>query len=232
MTEDRDPAVDRGLEALAGHEGPEIPEALERELAALAPVKPRAPRRELLVLVALSLLYAAGIVGVLGVRRDLAALPTGWTVAYGAMWLFAFVAIAYLVVVPKRGAVMPRVRLAGWIAAIAAVGLIGFGFFGAREASHATPLACLRRGHACLEIGLVTAAAPLALALLVLRGTLPVGSRRAALAIGAAAGSLGGLALHFHCPVGDRWHLGLVHGGVVLLAAGLAGLAAFVRTRS
>jgi hypothetical protein len=55
-----------------------------------------------------------------------------------------------------------------------------------------------------------------------LRGVLPVGARWTAAGLGAAGGSLGGLVLHLHCPIADRWHLGLVHGGVVVLAAVLA----------
>jgi hypothetical protein len=55
-----------------------------------------------------------------------------------------------------------------------------------------------------------------------LRGALPVGSRWVAAALGAGGGSLGGLMLHLHCPVVDGIHVGLVHGGVVGMAALLA----------
>ena len=48
---------------------------------------------------------------------------------------------------------------------------------------------------------------------------MPVGSRWTAAGLGAAGGSLGGLVLHLHCPIADAWHLGLVHGGVVIIAA-------------
>ena len=54
---------------------------------------------------------------------------------------------------------------------------------------------------------------------LVLRGVAPVGSRRTAAALGAAAGGLGGFVLHLHCPIADRVHVGVVHGGVVAIAA-------------
>ena len=74
-------------------------------------------------------------------------------------------------------------------------------------------------GHGCMELGLLTALVPVALGALVLRGALPVGARWAAAGLGAAGGSLGGLVLHLHCPIADALHLGLVHGGVVLVAA-------------
>jgi len=55
-----------------------------------------------------------------------------------------------------------------------------------------------------------------------LRGTLPVGSRWIAAALGAGGGSLGGLMLHLHCPITDGLHVGVMHGGVVAVAALLA----------
>jgi hypothetical protein len=75
---------------------------------------------------------------------------------------------------------------------------------------------------ACLLIGLVGAIVPAALAALALRGVVPVGRRWVAAALGAAGGALGGLVLHGHCPITERFHVGLVHGGVVLVAAAVA----------
>ena len=48
------------------------------------------------------------------------------------------------------------------------------------------------------------------------------GSAVWAAALGAGSGSLGGLVLHLHCHVTDPLHLGIVHGGLVVLAALLA----------
>jgi hypothetical protein len=75
------------------------------------------------------------------------------------------------------------------------------------------------RGHTCLEIGLATALVPVVVGALFLRGALPVGSRWIAAALGAGGGCLGGLVLHLHCHVTDGLHVGLIHGGVVVLAA-------------
>jgi hypothetical protein len=83
-------------------------------------------------------------------------------------------------------------------------------------------LSHIHRGHSCLEIGVGIAIVPILLGALVLRGALPVGTRWTAAALGAAGGSLGGLVLHLHCPIADGWHLGLVHGGVVIVSALLA----------
>ena len=66
------------------------------------------------------------------------------------------------------------------------------------------------------------AVVPIILGTLALRRALPVGSRWVAAGIGAAGGSLGGLVLHLHCPIADGVHVGLVHGGVIAIAALLA----------
>ena len=75
------------------------------------------------------------------------------------------------------------------------------------------------KGHWCLELGLATALVPVVIGSLALRRALPVGSRWIAAALGAGGGCLGGLVLHLHCRIADPMHIGLIHGGVVLVAA-------------
>jgi len=77
-------------------------------------------------------------------------------------------------------------------------------------------------GHTCLELGLATALVPVVAGAIFLRGALPVGSRWTAASLGAGGGCLGGLVLHLHCRVADKLHVGLIHGGVVVVAALLA----------
>ena len=95
--------------------------------------------------------------------------------------------------------------------------------------SHALGWEHLPRGHGCLELGVATALVPVVAGALFLRRALPVGSRWVAAALGAGGGCLGGLVLHLHCPITDAPHVGLVHGGVVVVSALLA--AAFVPRR-
>jgi hypothetical protein len=66
---------------------------------------------------------------------------------------------------------------------------------------------------------LATAFVPVVAGVLALRGAVPVGSRWIAAALGAGGGCLGGLVLHVHCHVADGVHVGLVHGGVVIVAS-------------
>ena len=203
---------------------PPLGGALEAELSRLAPVAPRRPWRDLARVGCLSLAYAAALVVLLTVRRDLHGLPVWWIAGYGAAWFAGFATLAYLALVPRRGAVMPRWRTTGIAAVIVALGFVtaGLVMHPSAEGSIELGLARVHEGHGCLELGLLTALVPVVLGALALRGALPVGSRWTAAGLGAAGGSLGGLVLHLHCPIADAWHLGLVHGGVVIVAAVLA----------
>jgi hypothetical protein len=73
--------------------------------------------------------------------------------------------------------------------------------------------------------------APVVVGALLLRGVVPVGARWTAAALGAAGGSVGGLMLHLHCAIANPVHVGLSHGGVVLVSALLAALLAPAVTR-
>ena len=122
------------------------------------------------------------------------------------------------------GAVTPRWR---WAAASAIVTSIAFVALGlivhpSGPSSELYNLDRFGRGHTCLEIGLATALVPVVVGAVFLRGALPVGSRWIAAALGAGGGCLGGLVLHLHCHVADGLHVGLIHGGVVIVAALLA----------
>jgi len=207
---------------------PALGDALEAELAAMKPVAPRRPARSLAIALAASLVYAGAFLAVLRIRRDLDGLPVGWLVAYAGAWFVGFASLLYLAVMPRRGSMLPRWRAAGTGAAVAAIGFVAAGLLLHRGTPDSTyyGLAHIYRGHACLEIGLAVALVPATIGAIALRGVLPVGSRWAAAGLGAAGGSLGGLVLHLHCPIADGWHLGLVHGGVVVVSAILAAVIA------
>jgi hypothetical protein len=217
--------LDDQLRQVPAPDAPPIAPALEAMLDGLAPVAPRRPWRDLGKVGGLSLAYGAALLAVLTVRRDVDGIPTWWIVSHAIAWSTGFVGLAYVAIVPRRGAVMPRWRSVGLGTALVCLGFVAAGLFMPPEPSPDTrllDLSTLHRGHACLEIGLATAIVPILLGALVLRGALPVGARWTAAGLGAAGGSLGGLVLHLHCPIADRWHLGLVHGGMVILAAVIA----------
>lgn len=219
------------LGASGGDAAPALSPELERELGALGAVKTRAPRRELAGILALSLMYASGVVAVSTVRRDIGAMPLWHLVGFAALWLISFVAITWLVVVPERGQIMPRARLAAVVAGIAAAILISGGLFLPRSAPglsivYTPTLSSVVKHAGCLPWGLLGTVLPLVLAALAVRGSVPVSSRLATIALGASGGSLGGLVLQLHCPITERFHVGLVHGGLVILAALIAVLSA------
>jgi hypothetical protein len=216
--------TDDDLEQLASQPPPPAPPLspeLERELADLAPVAMRRPLRQLAILVAISLIYAAGLVYVLTTRKDMQELPMGWLAGAALGWLFGFLVPSYFAMMPRKGAVTPRWKLAAIAAVIASIGFISLGLvihpMGESSASYGWEH--FGRGHTCLEIGLATALVPVVVGAMFLRGALPVGSRWIAAALGAGGGCLGGLVLHLHCHVADGLHVGLIHGGVVVVSA-------------
>jgi hypothetical protein len=222
------------VDSLAGAKPPTPPPlspVLEAELDKLAPVKPRRPMRQLATLVGISAVYAVGLVAMFTVRGDLDELPMPWLVAAGLAWLLGFVIPCYLALVPRAGQVMPRWGWAAASAIVASIAFIVLGLFVHPHGAHSRYLGWehLSRGHGCLEIGVATALVPVIAGALFLRRALPVGSRWVAAALGAGGGCLGGLVLHLHCPITDASHVGIVHGGVVVVSALLS--AAFIPRR-
>lgn len=213
-----------GLARLPPPAPPPLSQGLEAELAQLRPVAIRRPLRQLAMLFALSAVYGAGLVVMLAVRRDLHELPMGWLVSTGLAWVVGFIVPVTLATLPRAGSMLPRWRLAGIAAGVAAVAMIGLGLVLHPAGPHSTVLGWdgVVHGYGCLANGLETAIVPVVVGTICLRRTLPIGSRWVAAGLGAGGGSLGGLVLHLHCPVADGLHVGLVHGGVIALSALLA----------
>ncbi|MGE0872098.1 MAG: NrsF family protein [Kofleriaceae bacterium] len=214
------------LAATPAQPPPAMSSALEHELAALTPVTTRRPVRQLVLLVIVSLAYAAGVVALLALRRDLSELPISWLVGAALAWLLGFVLPAYVAIVPDLGSMIPRRQLAIAASVTASIALISLGLLihPSGPSSVQLPAAKLAHGHGCLELGIVSAIVPAVLGAVLLRRTIPHGARWIAAALGAASGSLGGLVLHLHCHITDPLHVGVIHGGVVLVGAALSAL--------
>jgi Negative regulator of sigma F len=208
---------------------PPVPRAigavLDSELAALTPVRTRRPVRDALFIVVTGLVVVGVMLSVMRVRKDILELPLVWLVVMGIAWLLGFIVPAWLAVVPPAGQMIARWRAAAGAGAVSAVLFIVSGLM--IQPSGPSSSVGLRgppHFHGCLEIGLIAALVPVLLASIAVRGAFPVGSRWAAAALGAAAGALGGLMLHFHCPIADGVHVSVMHGGVVVVAAGISAL--------
>ena len=216
-----DPPALRELAALPPPMAPALAAELEAELGRMAKVAPRRPLRQLAILLVVSAVYASGLVLALTTRGDMLELPMGWLAGTALGWLFGFVVPCYLALVPRPGAVMPRWRVAAIAVVITSVSFVMFGLAvhpsGPSSASYGVER--FTHGHFCLEVGLATALVPVILGAIFLRRALPVGSRWIAAALGAGGGCLGGLVLHLHCRIADGLHVGLMHGGVVVVAA-------------
>jgi hypothetical protein len=232
-SDDRDDRIGRSLRGLGQEEHAPPPGlALQAELARIAPVRTRRPGRQFAAVSAVSLVYGTLLVLLTHVRPDLSGLPVPWLVLYCAAWLASFLVITWLTLVPGPRRVMPSWRHAGIGALVASLGFVLAGLLldrhGPTSVVREPTLPNLLHGSKCLIVGGLTALVPIALSALLLRGSLPVGSRWAGAGVGAAGGSLGGLMLHLHCPVADALHLGVVHGGLVVIGT-LAGALAVPR---
>lgn len=218
---DEDPRALRELAAAPVPPAPALSSALEAELADLAPVATRRPLRQVAILVLVSLVYASGLVVAFATRGDMHELPMGWLAGTALGWLFGFVVPVYVALVPRPGGMAPRWRIAAIAVGITTVSFVLFGLsiHPSGPSSRTLAPSDFHHGHGCLELGLATALVPVVIGAIFLRGALPVGSRWIAAALGAGGGCLGGLVLHLHCTIADGLHVGLIHGGVVVVAA-------------
>lgn len=210
------------LPAMPVPKPPPLSAALEAELGSLSPVQTRRPMYQLAVLVGVSLIYGASLLFFLTMRDDMEELPMYWLAAVAIGWLFGFLVPCYLALVPRKGTMSPRLRLAALAVVIASIGFVTLGLAihpMSPTLSQQYGWERFGKGHTCLEIGLASALVPVVVGAIFLRGALPVGSRWVAAALGAGGGCLGGLVLHLHCNVADGIHVGLIHGGVVVLSA-------------
>lgn len=212
--------------ALPAFTPPPLGAELEAALGGMKPVAMRNPLRQLAVLFGASVIYGAGILLLISTRPDLDELPVAWMAGGAIAWALGFIVPLYLAVIPSEGSMMPRRQLAAGAAITAAVLFVGMGMLIHPHGPSSWQYNAERfvHGHPCLELGLATALVPVILGAVFLRRALPVGSRWIAAALGAGGGSLGGLVLHFHCRITDPMHTGIIHAGVVTVAALLAAL--------
>ena len=205
---------------------PPLSPAMDAELAALKPVATRRPRRQLAIFLVIAGVVFAAVLAALGVRADVHQLPVAWMPMVASLWILGLVAAAWSSIVPRAGSMMPRWRFASLIA-LATSGtyvVLGLALHPSGPSSLHYGWERFVRGHGCLELGLATALVPVIAGRWFLRGAAPVRARWIAAAVGAAGGCAGGLLLHFYCKIADGPHIGLIHGGVVGVAAIISAL--------
>jgi hypothetical protein len=219
--------------AQVSRNGPVTPPPSPELLAAmgrLAPVRTRRPLRSLGLLALTALAWAALLMAVFPLRRDLPFVAHLWWAAVALAWLAGFLVPLALAIVPPRRAVLPDGSRAAGAALATATLLLIMAFLLTPSAPPHTAIpvgmaATARSIKHCLSYGLGFALVPLFAAWLVLRRVLFVGGARLMAAAGAASGAFAGLMLHLVCRNGGAWHVGCGHGGAVLVGAAVGAAA-------
>jgi hypothetical protein len=199
---------------------------LLRAVGGMKPVRTRT-RFGAFVLVALVGLVAPVIaLGHLPMRQDLEALPVWWVSTAAALWGLVFALSLAAALVPRRGDVLPAPGRASRISGTAMVVLLLFALVATAQAPGLSVrpedlhMSLFRACVHCIRFVFEIAAAFLLIGLIALRRLVPMGGPRIGMALGAAGGAMGGLVLHFICPIAGTAHVVLAHvGGMVLAAA-------------
>jgi len=228
----RDPAkIDDPRFRAAWAVPPPSPELLGA-VGSIKPVRTRTRFGAFLAVLVLGAIWPAYTLVHFPLRRDLRALPPAWVALGAALWAATLVLSLASAVVPARGGVLPS---AGRAARISAVAMGTVLLFTAAWTAYAPGVSLrpedlgktlLQSCYGCGRYVLQVTAIFMILGLFFLRRVLPVGGRRIGLAVGAAGGALGGLALHLLCPIATTGHVLLSHVGAMVLAS-LAGALIF-----
>lgn len=204
---------------------PPMGSALSAAIDNIQPVHTRNPKREFLLFIGLSLPFFALMIVLLGTRKDLPNLSPLWIGGVALVWCTSYAASAYIGFVPAKGHVAPRSRTSRQIVAASSFVVIALGLFATQTVEGvsitypSTVANVVSHAGNCSLMGFSSAIVPGIIALLLMRRFVPVGRTSIGLSLGAAGGSLSGLALLLHCPISERFHVGLVHGGAIITAA-------------
>jgi len=217
-----------GLRVLQATAPPAPPSpALLASLKGMRPVRTRVPFRTLLVVAAAAVVYPTAAVALYPLRRDLGALPPLWFSAVAVAWLAGFLIPLSAAVLPRAGQVLPDGARARRAAILASLTLVLLGLLFTVDAPGVTILPATRWAgfgrlwwH-CVSFSFKVTIPAVIVGAVALR-KLATGVAhlvRLGAATGAAGGALSGLTLHGLCPYGGAAHVGLAHGGGVVIGA-------------
>jgi len=203
-----------------------------KAVGAIEPVRTRTRFGAFLIVATVGAIWPAYTLIRFPLRRDLGALPAPWVAIGAALWAATLVLSLAAALVPARGEVLPSAGRAARISAIAMGLVLAFTAVwtafapGVSLRPEDVGKTLIQSCWGCGKYVLQVAAIFMVLGLVLLRRVLPVGGRGVGLAVGAAGGALGGLALHLLCPIATTGHVLLSHGGAMVLAS-LAGALIF-----
>lgn len=216
------------LDALRGLQGSSAPApsaALLASLQTMKPVRTRVPLLTLLLVAAAGCAFPAYAFAMFPLRRDLSALPPAWVAGMALFWLAGFLVPLTLAVLPSRHQVLPNSTWAMRAAVLASTVLVLIGLLFTVDAPGVTILPKTTWDQFvdlwwhCVSFGLKVSVPMVLLGGLILRRVNLFHLRALGAAIGAAGGALAGLTLHGLCPYGGAVHVGLAHGGGVVIGA-------------
>ena len=191
--------------------------------ALVADLRPTAPLRQrdgmLRALAALAL-GAAGIIALFGMRADLSAgHPDPAFVLSSAVFLVLAIGASGLTVDLARPFVGSHRTGWGWAAIMAVILPLCAVVLVAADWLDGSTARLQAGGVHCLEYGLTSGLLTAAVLTAWLRRGAPSLLARAGMLAGIAAGSAGAFAVSLFCPENDLVHIGLWHGGGVILSA-------------
>jgi hypothetical protein len=204
--------------------------ALLADVAKMKPVRTRVPLWSLLIVALATSVYPVAALALYPLRRDLSALPHAWVLGVGLVWLAGFIVPLTLAVMPRASQVLPDGARAVRAAVLACLTLVLMGLLFTVDAPGLTVMPSsiwdMFRRHwwGCVSFGLKISIPAVLVAAVVLRKVAVSRLRALGAAVGSAGGALAGLALHARCPVGGAWHVGLAHGGGVVIGSLLGAL--------
>lgn len=204
--------------------------ALLASLETMRPVRMRVPFRTLLVVAAAAVVFPTVAIAIYPLRRDLRALPPLWFAAVAVVWLAGFIIPLTAALLPRAGQVLPDGARARRTAILAALTLVLTGLLFTVDVPGVTILPATRWANFaqmwwhCVSFSFKVTIPAVLVAAVALRKLAAAHLPRLGAAIGAAAGALSGLTLHGLCPYGGAEHVGLAHGGGVVIGAVLGAL--------
>jgi len=222
-----------GLRVLQATAPPAPPSpALLASVNRMRPVRTRVPFRTLLVVAAAAVVFPTAAVAIYPLRQDLHALPPLWFAAVAVAWLAGFVIPLTAALLPRPGQVLPDGARAGRAGILASLTLVLVGLLFTIDAPGVTILPATRwAGFAslwwhCVSFSFKVTIPAVFVGAIALRKLATGAAHLARLgaAIGAAGGALSGLTLHGLCPYGGAVHVGLAHGGGVVIGAVIGAL--------
>ncbi|HET6146299.1 MAG TPA: NrsF family protein [Polyangia bacterium] len=198
---------------------------LLRSMQEIRPVRTRIPLRTLVVVAAAACVFPVAAIALYPLRRDLTALPPIWVAGVALVWFAGFIFPLMAALLPAPGQVLPDGVRAGRTAFLAALTLVLVGLLFTVDVPGVTILPKTTwAGFAhlwwhCVSFSLKVTIPAVGVAAVVLRNVVAARLSRLGAAVGAAAGALSGLTLHGLCPYGGAPHVGLAHGGGVVIGA-------------